>query len=98
VVAARIAAARERTYLRLAGTEWRANADVPGPWLRARLRGDDPVRHELDRALDRGWLSLRGADRVLRVAWTIADLAGADRPDLDHVGEAMMLRTRAGAL
>jgi magnesium chelatase family protein len=37
-------------------------------------------------------LSLRGSDRVLRVAWTIADCLGADRPDVDHVSTALGLR------
>jgi magnesium chelatase family protein len=37
-------------------------------------------------------LSLRGADRVLRVAWTLADLDGSARPGADHVATAMVLR------
>jgi len=97
VVAARVAAARERARARLVGTPWQTNAEVPGPWLRARLARTDPVTRELAQAVDRGWLSLRGADRVLRVAWTIADLDDAQRPGADHVGEAMALRTKAGA-
>lgn len=47
---------------------------------------------DLDRALDRGVLTLRGVDRVLRVAWTVADLRGADAPDRDDVGRALALR------
>jgi magnesium chelatase family protein len=93
VVARRVARARERQRERLAGTGWRHNGEVPGPWLRedaARL--PRAVTAELDRALDRGGLSIRGYDRVLRVAWTICDLAGADRPDADHVGVALSLR------
>jgi len=50
---------------------------------------------DLDRALDRGWLSLRGADRVLRIAWTVADLAGRFAPNREDVGTALALRTRA---
>lgn len=96
-VAARVAAARDRARTRLAGTGWRTNAEVPGPWLRGRLERTDPVYAELGQAVDRRWLSLRGADRVLRVAWTVADLAGAERPSTQHLGEAMVLRTRAGA-
>lgn len=96
-VATRVAQARGRARARLAGTRWLTNAEVPGAWLRARTARDDPITRELGEAVDRGWLSLRGADRVLRVAWTLADLAGEERPGVDHVGEAMMLRTRAGA-
>ena len=37
---------------------------------------------------------LRGVDRVLRVAWTLADLAGLALPGPDQVGQALLLRTR----
>jgi magnesium chelatase family protein len=47
----------------------------------------------LDRALERGVLTLRGYDRVLRVAWTMADLAELDRPGVDEVGRALHLRS-----
>jgi len=92
-VAARVAAARERSAARLAGTPWRVNSEVPGPWLRERTRRT-PAHRELERARDRGTLSLRGADRVLRIAWTRADLAGLDAPGNREVGQALLLRTR----
>nr|WP_297425527.1 YifB family Mg chelatase-like AAA ATPase [uncultured Actinotalea sp.] len=91
VVAARVREARARARRRLAGTPWTANAEVPGAWLR---RQDGVPVGLLDRALDRGVLSLRGVDRVLRVAWTLADLAGRDAPGPDEVGQALLLRTR----
>jgi magnesium chelatase family protein len=93
-VAARVAGARGAQTERLAGTVWRTNAEVPGGWLRARLGPDRRLVGELDRALDRGLLSLRGVDRVLRVAWTLADLAGRGAPVRSDVGEALVLRTR----
>ena len=49
-------------------------------------------RRIVEREQDRGLLSPRGADRVLRVAWTLADLEGADRPGRTHVDEAILLR------
>lgn len=94
VVAARVAQARAAGAARLAGTPWRTNAEVPGPWLRARLGADRALVGDLDRALDRGTLSLRGVDRVLRVAWTLADLAGREAPRRADVGLALLLRTR----
>ncbi|MCL2465889.1 MAG: YifB family Mg chelatase-like AAA ATPase [Micrococcales bacterium] len=97
-VAGRVCAARDRARARLGGTRWRTNSEVPGPWLRGHMGRKDPVATELAHAVDRQWLSLRGADRVLRVAWTIADLAGAEHPSAEHLGEAMVLRTRAGVL
>ena len=47
----------------------------------------------LETAVSKGRLSQRGAQRVLRLAWTVADLAGSDRPLTEHVLEALHLRT-----
>ena len=49
-------------------------------------------------ALDRGQLSIRGVDRTLRVAWTLADLAGRISPGLDEVGTALSFRRVGGAM
>ena len=98
VVASRVAAARETARERLAGTRWASNGEVPGTWLRDRLGADRSLLADLDRALDRGTLSLRGADRVLRVAWTLADLAGRAAPAADDIGRALLLRTRGQGL
>jgi magnesium chelatase family protein len=43
-------------------------------------------------AAHRGRLSSRAIDKVLRTAWTIADLAAVERPGLDEVAEAVALR------
>ncbi|WP_127130701.1 YifB family Mg chelatase-like AAA ATPase [Georgenia sp. SYP-B2076] len=94
-VAARVAAAREHQHARLAGTPWRTNAEVPGSWLRGPDGGlPADVRGSLERAMDRGSLSMRGLDRVLRLAWTLTDLGGRDRPTISDVGTAIGLRTR----
>ncbi|WP_225754073.1 YifB family Mg chelatase-like AAA ATPase [Actinotalea sp. Marseille-Q4924] len=90
-VADRVRTARERARRRLTATPWRSNAEVPGSWLRRQT--GVPVG-ALDQALGRGALSLRGVDRVLRVAWTLADLAGRDAPGHEEVGQALLLRTR----
>lgn len=91
VVAERVLAARERQRDRLQPSGWRTNGDVPGPALRKRL--PVPEGSELlDVAVARGRLSARGVDKVLRLAWTIADLAGADRPSRDHLHTALAMR------
>lgn len=97
VVAARVAAARTAQTARWEGTPWRVNAEVPGRELRDRLRAGARLLTDVDDAVDAGWLTLRGADRVLRVAWTLADLAGIDAPTRAEVGLAMALRTRGQA-
>jgi magnesium chelatase family protein len=93
-VAARVAAARSVAAERLRGTGWRINADVPGPQLRTRWRLPAAVTSAADIRLDRGELSARGYDRVLRVAWSVSDLAGQDRPTTSDVEEAVALRSR----
>lgn len=90
---AAVAGARERARQRWRGTPWTTNAEVAGPWLRqGRLRLAQTVRGPLDRALERGQLTLRGYDRVLRLAWTIADLADVERPGSDELGQALFLK------
>jgi magnesium chelatase family protein len=92
-VAGRVMVARRRQQERWAGTSWRLNGHVPGPLLRGgRFRLPYPVTSAVDAALDRGLLTMRGYDRCLRLAWTLGDLRGADRPDADDVGRALALR------
>jgi magnesium chelatase family protein len=91
--ARRVLAARGRAAERWKGTPWRRNAEIPGTWMRqGALRLSAADRAPLDRALERGLLTLRGYDRVLRLAWTMADLAERDRPGLEEVGRALHLR------
>ncbi|WP_298990440.1 YifB family Mg chelatase-like AAA ATPase [uncultured Pseudokineococcus sp.] len=97
VVAARVRAARAAQAARLAGSGARCNGEAPGTLLRGRLRPAPGVVGDLDTALNRGRLTLRGYDRCLRTAWTLADLDGADAPDRDHVGQALLLRLRGTA-
>ncbi|MEV7656109.1 YifB family Mg chelatase-like AAA ATPase [Streptomyces anulatus] len=93
VVAARVRDARARAAERLAGTPWATNSEVPGHELRTRLLAAPGALAAAERDLERGILTARGLDRVLRVAWTVADLRGADRPDASDVAVALELRT-----
>ena len=92
-VAARVLAARERAANRLAGTPWRTNGEVPGHELRTRWRLATDALRDAERELERGLLTARGLDRVLRVAWTTADLADLDRPGRAQVRTALSLRS-----
>ncbi|MCM2576619.1 YifB family Mg chelatase-like AAA ATPase [Streptomyces meridianus] len=92
-VAGRVRLARERSEARLAGTPWRINSEVPGHELRTRWQAAPDALWEAERDMERGMLTARGLDRVLRVAWTIADLAGHDRPSSQDVSQALQLRT-----
>ncbi|MFF8996986.1 YifB family Mg chelatase-like AAA ATPase [Streptomyces achromogenes] len=92
-VAGRVRQARERAAARLDGTPWRTNSEVPGRELRSRYHAAAGAMDEAERGLECGVLTARGIDRVLRVAWTIADLVGHDRPDATDVALALQLRT-----
>jgi len=92
VVAARVATARAVQRERLQRHGIALNGELKGPIVRGPLRLAPAVTTDLDRALDRGALTLRGMDRVLRLAWTVADLRGAPGPDRDDIGRALALR------
>ena len=93
-VAARVAAARGAAADRWRGSRWEVNADVPGAELRsARWLLTPAALLPAQRFLEQGSLSARGFDRVLRLSWTLADLAGATSPGAEHVDEALFFRT-----
>ncbi len=96
LVAERVLAARARQLHRLEPSGWRTNGEVPGPALRKRLPLPDGAEL-LDTAVARGRLSSRGVDKVLRLAWTIADLAGSGRPSREHVHIALAMRRGDGS-
>ena len=94
-VAARVAEARAVQAERWAGCSWQLNSHVPGAFLRRGTRRlGRSATTDIDRALDRGQLTLRGYDRVLRLGWTVADLAGRAGPSRDDLGTALTLRNQ----
>ena len=83
----RVQAARDRARFRWRATPWTTNAEVPGH----ALRRDWPVpvaSRLLARDVDSGRLSSRAVDRILKLSWTLADLAGRDHPDASDVTAA----------
>ncbi|MFO7192285.1 MULTISPECIES: YifB family Mg chelatase-like AAA ATPase [Thermocrispum] len=90
----RVIAARERARVRWSAYGWRTNAEVPGPKLRKEFALPSEATELLRRALARGRLTARGADRCLRLAWTLADLAGLEVPTSTEVAMAMDFRER----
>jgi magnesium chelatase family protein len=90
-VAVRVADARRRAADRLKDTPWRLNAEIPGSALRYSFAPGPGALVPLERAMDLGEISARGVHRVIRVSWTLADLAGVPRPTAAETSYALGL-------
>jgi magnesium chelatase family protein len=91
VVAARVLTARKRAEARLRETPWETNGEVAGAYLRKSL-WPSAAGELLDRAYQARRISLRGVERVVRVAWSIADCVGHHEPTSDDIGLALSMR------
>lgn len=96
-VRARVLAARAAAAQRWAAHGWRTNSEAPGPALRSGFALPRAAVRPIEAGLRAGELTARGADRALRLAWTLADLAGHDRPGRDCVESALYFRDRRAA-
>lgn len=94
VVRARVAEARARATARWQTHGWHTNAEVPGPTLRQEFRLPTKATAILTKAMSCGAITARGADRCLRVAWTLSDLANRPQPTADDVAAALEFRDR----
>lgn len=89
----RVQAARDRATHRFQGTSLRCNAEMQSSHLRHWCALDESTRNLLENAIRRLGLSVRASDRILKVARTIADLAGDENLQTPHVAEAIQYRT-----
>ena len=87
VIAARLAASE-----RFAGNTWKLNAHIPSRELRTTYRPQKDAMNFLHDELDRERLTARGLHKVIRLSWTLADIAGRDVPTLADVQRAYSLR------
>jgi magnesium chelatase family protein len=92
-IRARIEAARSRQRARFAGTRTAANARMTQAQIRQHCALDGALGRLLQQAMEQLHLSARAYDRILKVARTIADLAGADAIAAPHLLEAIQYRS-----
>lgn len=88
----RVVEARARAARRLRDTPWTLMGRASGTWLRKHEPLPAEATASIDEALQRGLITMRGYDRVLRLAFTMADLAGIDRPTRAEIGTALAFR------
>ncbi|MEY9889471.1 magnesium chelatase family protein [Catenulispora sp. MAP12-49] len=88
----RVLEARDRAIHRFADRSWTTNAQIPGSALRADYAPAPASLTEIEARYQAGTLTARGYDRLLRVAWTVADLTGRPRPGPDEVATALAFR------
>ena len=88
----RVIRARDRQKSRLAETGVLTNGELSGELIRRLIQPEADAKMLLQQAVDRFQLSGRAYFRVLKVARTIADLAGVETVRLEHVAEALQYR------
>jgi magnesium chelatase family protein len=93
---ARVTEARERQRRRLQDTSASCNGEMDTRAVRATVLLEQRAERELAHAYQYGWLSARGRHRVLRVAQTVADLAGREQVSREDLLLALSLRQRTG--
>jgi len=98
-VAGRVAAARtiQAERAEAIGSDAMTNSEVDGETLTQVATPEPPAQALLTEAAERLRLSARGYTRVIRVARTIADLAGSERISRIHIAEALTYRRRGAA-
>lgn len=94
----KVVEARLRAQARLSPFGLNLSSQVPGSILRKDLRINSSFTKQLDDALQRGRISMRGYDKCLRLAWTNADLGARKEPNSNDIAKALWLRGVASQL
>lgn len=91
----RVLRAREIAADRFSDFTWRLNADIPARELRTRFAPHRKAIAFLHDELEAQHISARGLHKIIRLAWTLADLGGANLPGIDEVEQAYLLRAES---
>lgn len=92
---ARVIAARAAAASRFSGYSWKLNSQIPARELRTQFAPERAALNFLHDELDCERITARGLHKVIRIAWTLADLAGRPKPTLQEVQSAYALREGA---
>jgi len=97
-IRARVIAARARAAERFAQFSWQLNSQIPSQALRLDFAPERSALNFLHDELDRERITARGLHKIIRVAWSIADLRGGKVPTLEDVQLAHSLREKGRAI
>jgi magnesium chelatase family protein len=92
VIAARVLAARAKAAARFSAEPWSLNSEIPSRALRTTYKPERAAMNFLHDELDKERLTARGLHKIIRLAWTLADLNGNEVPLLADVKLAHRLR------
>ncbi|MBP9040877.1 MAG: magnesium chelatase, partial [Anaerolineaceae bacterium] len=98
VIAQRVETARQLQRERFKGTALTANADMHPAEVRQFCSLDEPCRSLMRAAMNQMQLSARAYHRILKLARTIADLAGSSQITTIHLAEALQYRPRVDTI
>ncbi len=93
-IRARVEQARARQRARFAGTPLQCNGDMGPAEVRQYCEVDSAGKHLLRAAMQQMQMSARAYHRILKLARTIADLAGSEKIETPHLAEAIQYRPR----
>ena len=92
VIAARVLVARAKAAARFSADSWSLNSEIPSRALRTSYKPERTAMNFLHDELDKERLTARGLHKIIRLAWTLADLNGNEIPRLDDVKLAHRMR------
>ena len=92
VIAARVLVARAKAAARFSAEPWSLNSEIPSRALRTTYKPERAAMNFLHDELDKERLTARGLHKIIRLAWTLADLNGNEIPLLADVKLAHRLR------
>lgn len=93
VMRSRVEEARAVARERFANFGFQLNSSIPSELLRTKFRAESKAMSALHILIEREEITARGFHKILRLAWTIADLRGVSIPGVDEIDAALSLRT-----